>query len=437
MVMTPWGDSDSLRDRRLRPGPGKTREEVEQNQRERLYGAMIALVAEKGYEATTLADLAELSGVSSRTFYGLFESKQACFAQTLQNMIMLAVGMATQIGSDTQLSGWEEQSRAGSRAFAEMVVAQPAAARACLIEAFAAGPEAVAPLEAAIAGFEALAKMIIAQVPERAAMPDEILAAYIGAVEEIVRMRLLSEEQDTLPDLMDQLWDLISSYVPPPEPLRLAERVPVTAAESLDAHDNAERAIRAFAVEAAERGYTATTVADILARAQMSATTFYDQFGGKEDAMLAAIDSAGAHIGAAMRPAMRRAPDWPAAVRAAIGGVFNFLASRPALARLVLVDAYVAGPEALKRRVGFLLPLEALLAEGREQAKDAPPEITEELMNGVFFSLSRRTISQDGPQALPALAPLCTYLALAPYLGPEEACEVANAYVGRRRDAAG
>src|SRR5262249_28952298 len=168
MVMTPWGDSDSLRDRRLRPGPGKTREEVEQNQRERIYGAMIALVAEKGYEATTLADLAELSGVSSRTFYGLFENKQACFAQTLQSMIMLAVGMASQIGSDANLGGWEEQARAGSHAFAEMVVDQPAAARACMIEAFAAGPEAVAPLEAAIAGFEALAKMIIAQVPERA-----------------------------------------------------------------------------------------------------------------------------------------------------------------------------------------------------------------------------------------------------------------------------
>ena len=58
-------------------------------------------------------------------------------------------------------------------------------------------------------------------------------------------------------------------------------------------------------------------------------------------------------------------------------------------------------------------------------------------MNGVFFSLSRRRISADGSQALPALAPLCTYLALAPYLGAEEACEVANAYVGRRRDAAG
>jgi AcrR family transcriptional regulator len=433
MVMTPWGDSASLRARRLRPGPGQTRAEVEQNQRERLYGAMIALVAEKGYEATTLADLAELSGVSSRSFYGLFESKRACFAETLQNVIMLSVGIATQIGNDPQLGGWEEQARAGSHAFAEMVVAQPAAAKACLIESYAAGPDVVAPLEAAITGFEALARAIIEHSPERAAMPPEMITAYTGGVEEMVRMRLVAGEEEFLPDLIDQTWDLIGSYVPPPEPLRLAERVPASGKESLDAHDNAERVIRAFAVEAAERGYAATTVAHILSRAQMSATTFYDQFGGKEEAMLAAIDSAGAHLAAAMRPAMRRAPDWPAAVRAAIGGVFNFLASRPALAHLVLVDAYVAGPMALQRRVGYLQPLEALLAEGREMAPEAP-EITSELMSGVFFSLSRRRINEDGPQALPALAPLCTYLALAPYLGADAACETANSYVGRRRD---
>jgi hypothetical protein len=77
--------------------------------------------------------------------------------------------------------------------------------------------------------------------------------------------------------------------------------------------------------------------------------------------------------------------------------------------------------------------LESLLAEGRERAPEAP-QITEELMSGVFFSLARRRITADGPQSLPALAPLCTYLALAPYLGAEAASEVANAYVGRRRD---
>jgi AcrR family transcriptional regulator len=81
-------------------GARRAREEVERNQRERLYGAMVASVAEKGYEASTVADLAEVSGVSSRTFYDLFADKRAC-------------------------------------------VAQPAAARMVLIEVYAAGPEAL------------------------------------------------------------------------------------------------------------------------------------------------------------------------------------------------------------------------------------------------------------------------------------------------------
>ena len=51
-VATPWGPSDSLRGRRLRPGPGASSEEVEKNQRERLYGGTIAAVHSLGYEAS-------------------------------------------------------------------------------------------------------------------------------------------------------------------------------------------------------------------------------------------------------------------------------------------------------------------------------------------------------------------------------------------------
>ena len=72
MVATPWGQSGELRDRRLRPGPGTPREDVLANQRQRLFGAMVASVAERGYVATTVNDLAEISGVSSRTFYDFF-----------------------------------------------------------------------------------------------------------------------------------------------------------------------------------------------------------------------------------------------------------------------------------------------------------------------------------------------------------------------------
>jgi AcrR family transcriptional regulator len=407
------------------------RAEVEQNQRERIFGAMIALVAERGYEATTLNEIAELSGVSKRSTYQLYGTKLAAFKAMLETVVGLSVMLAAQIGNDPELGGWEERARAGSHAFAEMVVAQPAAARVILIESFAAGAEVMLPLEGAIAGFEALAIQIAAQSPERAGMPDEMVRAYTGALEEIVRMRLLAGQEAELPDLIDRLWDLTGDYRPPPEPLRLAGRAPEPGVESVEAHDNAERAIRALAIEVSERGYAQTTIAHVLARAKMSATTLYDQFGGKDELMAAAIDSAGAQMGAAMAPAVRRAPDWPTSVRAAIGALFNFLNSRPALARLILDEAYVAGPSALERRVGYLDPLEALLKEGgAEDAKSAP--ITAELIAAVFFSLGRRTIRSEGPTGLPGLAPLCTYLALSPYLGPERACAAANGDGGRR-----
>ena len=58
MAQTPWGRAEELRGRKLPPGRGRPRGEVEENQRQRLYGAMVALVNEKGYAETTISDLA-------------------------------------------------------------------------------------------------------------------------------------------------------------------------------------------------------------------------------------------------------------------------------------------------------------------------------------------------------------------------------------------
>jgi AcrR family transcriptional regulator len=429
-VRTPWGDSEELRERRLTPGPGNDREEVERNQRERLFGAMVASVAERGYEATTMGHLAELSGVSSRTAYDLFGDKEAVFVATLEAMIEAVVGVAAGPVADPESGDWEARARAASHALAALVVAQPAASKMFLVDVFAAGPAALAALERLLAGFEVLAREMAAQSPERAGTPPEMTAAFTGAIEEIARMRLVAGEEAELPGLIDQIWDLIGSYRPPPWPLHLNGRVPKVTGESLEAHDQAERVIRAFAVAVAEKGYGEATVGDAVRIGKMSTSTFYVHFQGKEEAMLAAIDSAGAQMGAAMVPAIRRAPEWPQAVRAALGALFNFLASRPALARLMLVEVYAAGPEALRRRVEYLAPLERLIGEGAEQSE--APGITVELLAGVVYSLARRRVREQGPRALPKLAPLCAYLTLMPYIGAEEAAQVANEEEGRR-----
>jgi hypothetical protein len=54
-------------------------------------------------------------------------------------------------------------------------------------------------------------------------------------------------------------------------------------------------------------------------------------------------------------------------------------------------------------------------------------------MAGGIATLAYRAIRDGGPETLPALAPLATYITLAPYLGAQEACRLANGSGRRER----
>jgi AcrR family transcriptional regulator len=419
VVVTPWGASEQLRDRAPRPGSAEPAD-LADSQRERLLGAMVACVAEKGYEATRVADLVTISGVSRRTFYELFADKAECFLATLDAL----VGLVLRPWLHGREGSWEERARADAEAFGEMLLAQPAAATVCLVEAAAAGPEALQLLEEAVNGFETLALSAAAESPRRTGMPEEMVAAYVGSIQEVARARLLRGEEAELPRLLGELAELMLSYDPPPRRLRPRGRPPKAAPERVEGHDHAERALAAFTIAVAEEGYVGTTVERIAKRAGISATTFYANFAGKEDLALAAIDSAATQALAAAMPAFRRAPDWASGVRAAIAALYGFLASRPSLARLLLVEVHAAGPAALARRREAMRPLQAMIADGPSVPERAAA-VTQEAILGGIYAMAHRQICRGGPEGLPSLAPLAAYLVLAPFLGTEEACAVA------------
>jgi AcrR family transcriptional regulator len=422
MVDTPWGRSETLRERRLRPGPGTPPEDVARNQRRRLFGAMVASVAERGYAATRLSDLAELSGVARKSFYALFADKEECFVAAMETMVDAVIRTATR-----PTGSWEEQVRGSASVFAELIVAQPAAARMCLIDAYVVGPAGVKPVEEAAARFEAHALAAALESGMEAEALPALISAHVGGLLEIAQNRLRRGKEAELPELMNDFADLALSYQSSPEPLRLTTRRPSTppAVEAIDAYGHVERVLQAFAAVAAERGYANTTIELVLKRASMSPTTFYANFASKEDILMAAIDGAGAQLTAATLPAFRRHRHWAHGVRAAFGAFFNFLASRPALARLVMVEVYAAGPAALERREEALRPLEVLLAEGRVHAPEVPRIATETITGGTY-ALAYRQIRDSGPESLSGLAPICTYLMLSPFIGAEEACSAAN-----------
>lgn len=124
------------------------------------------------------------------------------------------------------------------------------------------------------------------------------------------------------------------------------------------AADQRLRILAAVAETMAEKGYVATTVADILARAGVSRETFYQQFASKQDAFMAAFDAAGeialeslavgwddALVASGATPIDR--------FDAALVAYLDALVARPAFARTFLVEVYAAGPEAIARRAAF------------------------------------------------------------------------------------
>src|SRR6185369_12734227 len=139
------------------------------------YGAMVANVAEKGYEATTILDLVEVSGVSRSAFYKHFSDKQACFLAAIEALVEPALETA----AEQLLPGGEPQSPELTKtAFEDLIkriATQPAAAM-CIVEVYAGGPEAVALLDRMTDSVEKLASPILVAMG-REGMPSEMVRA--------------------------------------------------------------------------------------------------------------------------------------------------------------------------------------------------------------------------------------------------------------------
>jgi AcrR family transcriptional regulator len=427
MVRTPWGNAEQLRERMLRPGPGLARDEVAKNQRERLFGATVACIAEKGYEETTVADLLELSGVSRSAFYEHFHDKEACFIATFEGVSEQAMELVSQeLGKEN--GSWEGRARAALDRTFETIVNQPAAARLCFDGVYTAGEPGRKALEGELAKFETVVGKTVTKIHDGEELPQEMVLGLLGGAQAVVQGQLRRDDPEALPALAQDLLEWGLSYRPPPTRLRLSGRRPRPEAghpPPFVAYSQAERIIRAVAACASERGYPAVTIAEIAARASISQATFYSHFADKDAALLAALDSAAAQMLGVVMPAARRAPDWPCSVRAAIGALCSFGAAEPDLACLAAVESYAAGPVAIESRDLTIAKVRKLLDPGYRLAPGTKPLVADAVI-GAVWALLYNQICKEGPRSLPQIAPLASYMALAPFVGPEKAAEISN-----------
>jgi len=424
MTTTPWGDATQLRARRLRPGPGADPVAVTRNQRERMYAAMVAAVSANSYEATRVADVVKLSGVSRSAFYKHFDDKLDCFLATLDELVVLAYRRLADAYDVDQ--PWEERLRGVADALLDLLLEQPAAARMCLVEVYAAGPQAVQRLDSAIFAAEGALADAFEESPERAGMPRDVVRAIAGGVLKTVHTRLRRGQEAELIHELPQLIDWALSYRAPSGKLRRPRRQPDRgAAPTPDPSIAYERLVTAIAETIAERGYPDTTIIEIADRASASLSTFYGNFENKEAALLAALERERDQSLAVFRAAYEAAPDWPLAMRAGIDALFGFLAAEPAAASVAVVDVFTAGPDALEAGDQTLQAFQTFLQPGLELAPDRP-RLVAEVVGNATYALIYGHIRQDRVQRLRELTPTATFVQLAPFIGTAAACAAAN-----------
>ena len=427
MTVTPWGRADELRSRRLRPGPVATREEVAANQRERLFGAMVAAVAERGYERTRVADLLQISGVSRSTFYRHFASKQDCFLATIDAVV--AGGGELVVDAFREHEGpWQERFEAAFDTLVEAIVANPAAAHLYYVDTYAVGREAIEKVERMGDRLEQLTIQAMKQSPDYAGMPKDIVRAILRGFRRVIQTRLRTGRER---ELLSEGRDLVQwafCYRTPPERLRRPRKPPARDFELAPTDPNSprDRVLNAVIDLMSEKGYKAITINEIVQRAAMSLTTFYGHFEGKDDAVVAALRRNANRVLEATAPAYREAPDWPRAMAAAIEAFFAFLMLEQPFAHFGGVDVHSGSRLVVEVRDQLLAASQAFIAEGYRLHPEANP-IAGEAIGASIDALLFDQMVRRGPQHIYELAPTATYVVLLPFVGAEEACAIANA----------
>jgi AcrR family transcriptional regulator len=91
------------------------------------------------------------------------------------------------------------------------------------------------------------------------------------------------------------------------------------------------RLLDGLAASIGERGYRATTVADIVRHARTSKRTFYDQFASKEQCFLELLRADIERLGENLRAVVDPDADWHHQIRQAVQAYVRHIESRPAI----------------------------------------------------------------------------------------------------------
>jgi len=191
------------------PGPEPVgRDAAAAEQRRRILAATAELIAERGYQETTMEEVVRRAKVGYATFYKHYADKEAAFLALLDAAIDRTVSRVEE-SYEREEGPWADRVGAALGTLFEDVAAHPAAARACLVEAVAAGPEAAAKHEAALKRLAPLLRPGRELNPRQAELPESLEETLAGGIVWVLGQRLIAGEEAKLRGLLPETLEFV------------------------------------------------------------------------------------------------------------------------------------------------------------------------------------------------------------------------------------
>jgi AcrR family transcriptional regulator len=186
---------------------GLPREQVSELQRSRLLVGAVGAIEEHGYAGATVAHITGRAKVSRRTFYELFEDREACLTALIEDVLTLLEDELAQAG----LEGlpWRERVRGGLVVILGFFDREPALARVCVVQALSSGPRVLERRERILTRLTGVLDEGRAESQRGGDCTALTAEGLVGAAFGIVHARLLRGEREALLGLVGELMGLI------------------------------------------------------------------------------------------------------------------------------------------------------------------------------------------------------------------------------------
>ena len=148
---------------------------------------MIELIAQKGYPAVRIVDLAKLAHVSQPSFYRLYTDKEDLFLSAYDEV---AGHRARTVMSAYRASPRNDRLPVAMRAFAELAAAEPEATSLLVLGAFGAGAKALERRRRDARRARASIRASRDGAPPSAEPTDMTVKAILGGIREVTSTRL-------------------------------------------------------------------------------------------------------------------------------------------------------------------------------------------------------------------------------------------------------